>query len=796
MNKKTSLFLKIASFSLVTSSSLLILSCSQTQEDNKTLVNNNKTDSTNTIQNQANVGVLSSISSNASNNPTKSILWIETNAKLDTNKSWVINLDNQDIELKISKSAIDNAYFGTTKALENRKYAFNYIKSENQVFKLPNQQTLQIQILPPVIFHDPKLDFVEAKEPIWDTLKVDTSQVRVQNYSIEELKSSAQYQELFKLKKLKNWSAPYFAKYIQEHNLNKLSYENEAKNVKFIAPFNTKAKKSNVMYQLTVYSFADGNNDGIGDFIGLKDKLEYFSNLGIDTLYLSPIHPSSTYHGYDVIDYTDVALELGGMKAFEDFLTEAHKRGIKVVIDMVLNHTSYEHPWFQKALAGDKKYQKYYYMYEPDGKHYESEGQDNIRQYFKSVYNPLDPKQNPTPSRLKWVAQFWSGMPDLNLNNLDVLHELDNVHKFWAAKGVDGFRYDAFEHYFKSKNPHKPTLDSSKTTNLFARWRKVVEDTYKQAQEAKVDRASKRALLFGEWWSDPAASEIRQYWAKDNQGLSSVIDGTKWKLQTNVSLNWQDEKNVIKSLTQNNIKHEWMAFLDNHDVERWINNFKRQWHIPVTVSPHKLSDLESSAYQYALFSLLSRGGLPTLYNGNEILMQGATKSPDTNVREAFYWKDLRRRVFFQDSRDIDQIISTNASVGQGFIEDIVNNPKSSYHKIQTLIKTRQEYPSLRDMDEKYVTNPNDLVYIWKNTAEALYESEITTRKNDDGTYLLIIYSWGNRPKANLSIKSDKFLIAKTIYSENLKIVNPNSNDVQIHGSGMLRLGIYLLKPKS
>ncbi|WP_235684830.1 hypothetical protein [Mesomycoplasma hyorhinis] len=100
------------------------------------------------------------------------------------------------------------------------------------------------------------------------------------------------------------------------------------------------------------------------------------------------------------------------------------------------------------------------------------------------------------------------------------------------------------------------------------------------------------------------------------------------------------------------------------------------------------------------------------------------------------------------------------------------------------------------MDEKYVTNPNDLVYIWKNTAEALYESEITTRKNDDGTYLLIIYSWGNRPKANLSIKSDKFLIAKTIYSENLKIVNPNSNDVQIHGSGMLRLGIYLLKPKS
>ncbi|UWV77038.1 alpha-amylase family glycosyl hydrolase [Mycoplasmopsis cynos] len=84
---------------------------------------------------------------------------------------------------------------------------------------------------------------------------------------------------------------------------------------------------------------------------GFKNNLDYFVNLGIDTLYLSPIHPASSYHGYDVIDYTDVAPELGGMKAFDEFLIKAHEKGIRVVLDMVFNHTSYEHPWFQKFFA-------------------------------------------------------------------------------------------------------------------------------------------------------------------------------------------------------------------------------------------------------------------------------------------------------------------------------------------------------------------------------------------------------------------------------------------------------------
>ncbi|UWV85079.1 alpha-amylase family glycosyl hydrolase [Mycoplasmopsis felis] len=100
---------------------------------------------------------------------------------------------------------------------------------------------------------------------------------------------------------------------------------------------------------------------------------------------------------------------------FEEFIKEAHSKGIKVVIDMVLNHTSYEHPWFQQALAGNKEFQDYYYFYENDGQKRNKEGQDNIRQYFRNVYDFINTKNNPIPTTLKWVAEFWSGIARFEL---------------------------------------------------------------------------------------------------------------------------------------------------------------------------------------------------------------------------------------------------------------------------------------------------------------------------------------------------------------------------------------------
>ncbi|WP_051521822.1 alpha-amylase family glycosyl hydrolase [Mycoplasma leonicaptivi] len=619
--------------------------------------------------------------------------------------------------------------------------------------------------------------------------KTEKDEMRTKNFSAQEIESSEYYKKLSKTKKLKNWSDDSFLKSIKEKNFTNLTYADELQEVKFNAPFNKNTKSSNVLYQITVYSFADGNGDGIGDFIGLKNNLDYFSNLGIDTLYLSPIHPASSYHGYDVIDYSDVAPELGGMQAFDDFLQEAHKHGIKVVMDMIFNHTSLEHPWFQKALEGNKEYQEYYNFYEKDKDPYPSEGSSDVLKYF--INYKLTPQQIKNLENLRWVGTFWGGMPDLNLKNPKVVKEISDIHEFWAKKGVDGFRYDAFYHYFDRNNSKKVYGSDYDLERLFIKWREAAENGYK---DDKDQRSSEKAFMFGEWWKDPA--ESKNFWGDffdKKDGLDSVIDGTKWKYKTDVSIDWQNEINVLKSLIENKKTHHWMPFLDNHDVERWINHYKAQNGSKATVTPHKLTQNERNAYESAVFSLLSRGGYPILYNGNEILMQGAPKAPDVNVREPWYWKDDTKNVIFKDRRDPGSnenpnFISPKASIGEGYVEDILQNPDSSYNLVSKLIKLRQEYESIREQKIEYIANPIEVIDF--ASSQNISQNQITLRKNPDGTFLLITYSnWD--ADSTINLKSD-YIVEKVLIKRGLAI-QPQKSQIKLETNN--KNAVFLIKHK-
>ncbi len=653
-------------------------------------------------------------------------------------------------------------------------------------------------------------NWVDPSEPIYDTTvepvpeKGDEKEglIPAEEYAKED------YKQLKEFKSFRSWGHDSFVEQIRKNNLTNLDYTDEAANVKQEAPFNKKAKRSNVMYQLTVYSFADGNNDGIGDFWGLKDELDYFTDLGIDTLYLSPIHPSSSYHGYDVIDYTDVAPELGGMEAFDAFMKAAHEKGIRVVMDMVFNHTSYEHPWFQEALKGNPEYKDFYYLYDSPSGCKEGYDSKELRSKYRNVYNSEDPSKNPEPSKYFWVSEFGPGMPDLNLSNPKVQEQIADVHKFWAAKGVDGFRYDAFYHYFEESltgNNNKPHGDyrAHETLELFQEWRKIVESQYILAEQEGIDRSSLRSFMFGEWWKDPRDAE--KYWGTpENPGLSSVIDGERWKYKNDVFMKPYDsgygtrdgEYHLKEYLNKDGQNHEWMPFLDNHDVERWITHLQQTaLHQNVYATPNVLDPAATSAYEYALFSLLSRGGLPTLYDGNELLMHGGLKAnnPDTYVREAFYWKDMRRRVFFKDERSPGDIISTKGSAGNGFVEDIMQKPDSSFNKVKTIINARKDNESMRDGDKRFVCDVNEVLYVWNN--DAIKYNEMTLRKNDDGTYVLIIYSWGDRGKCNTSFKSN-YEVQQIYATPDLQLAkNPgDASQYMINGGGINRLGIYKIIP--
>ena len=188
-------------------------------------------------------------------------------------------------------------------------------------------------------------------------------------------------------------------------------------------------------YEVFVYSFYDGNGDGIGDLKGLTKKLDYINDgdpvtmddLGCNGIWLMPVMPSPTYHKYDTTDYYSIDPEYGTMEDFEAFLSACRERGIKVIMDLALNHTSSEHPWFQEACS----YLKELGDGEPDPGECPYVLYYNFSKEKKSGFSPVKGSD-------VWYyeAQFWDGMPDLNLYNEELRAEIEKIADFWLAKGV------------------------------------------------------------------------------------------------------------------------------------------------------------------------------------------------------------------------------------------------------------------------------------------------------------------------------------------------------------------------
>jgi len=193
---------------------------------------------------------------------------------------------------------------------------------------------------------------------------------------------------------------------------------------------------SSVFYEIFVGSFYDSDGDGMGDFGGATAKIDYLADLGVGGVWFMPIHPSPTYHKYDVTDYYAVAPQYGTMDDFETFVTTAANHHIDTIIDLVINHTSNYHPWFTEAVelygnddCADPASVCHYY---------------NFTREVKAGYSMIN--------GFFYEARFWSGMPDLNLDNPYLRAEIENIVSFWLAKGVKGFRLDAVTSYYTDRD--------------------------------------------------------------------------------------------------------------------------------------------------------------------------------------------------------------------------------------------------------------------------------------------------------------------------------------------------------
>ncbi len=405
-------------------------------------------------------------------------------------------------------------------------------------------------------------------------------------------------------------------------------------------------------YEIFVGAFSDSNDDGVGDLQGVIDRLDYLNDgdpnsgesLGITGIWLMPIMDSPSYHKYDVADYYSIDGEYGTLDDFEELTTEAHARGINVIIDLVLNHTSEYNSWFREARRAvedgdmDNPYIDYYTLVTEEEK-------VNGHTYY------------PFAGDLFYEGNFSSSMPELNMDNEDVKNEIIDIMAFWFDLGVDGFRLDATKYVYYGE-PEK---------NIeFWNWFEV------EATKIKSD-----AYIVGEVWSSD--NEIIDYYESFSNfdfGMSQALGYVALTANSTYSVDQYvdymiDYRSRVEAVRSDAILQ---PFISNHDMNRAAGYLS----------------VEDYRMQIAANLYMLSYGTPFIYYGEEIGMKGSrsTENTDANRRLAMLWGD-RDSVEDPLGATYDADKQTN-----GTVKDQLNDETSLYNHYKKLIMIRHANPEI------------------------------------------------------------------------------------------------------
>lgn len=417
-------------------------------------------------------------------------------------------------------------------------------------------------------------------------------------------------------------------------------------------------------YEVFVYSFCDSDGDGVGDLQGLISRLDYINDgddstdtdLGCNGIWLMPVNPSPTYHKYDVADYYAIDEAYGTLEDFEELLAECERRGIKVIMDLVLNHSSSQNPWFQEACAYLKGldgaqpdaaqcpyYDYYHFSKEQGGGYYQVEGTD---WYYE--------------------AQFWSEMPDLNLDCEPLREEIAKITQYWLDMGVGGFRLDAVKEYYSG---------APQSNIAFLSW---LTDTVKSQKED--------AYLVGEAWLDMA--DYAPYY---ESGIDSVFDFAFADKDGIISkvLNGSSAAKygaAVASLDEMfgayNADYIDAPFYTNHDMGRSAGYYA--------------GDNSAAQTKMAGAMNLFMGGSAFLYYGEELGMKGSGK--DENKRAPMYWSMNPEAAGMCDGpADMEDVKMKFES-----LEEQERDETSVYQYYKKVIKIRNQNPEIARGKAEYV----------------------------------------------------------------------------------------------
>ena len=486
--------------------------------------------------------------------------------------------------------------------------------------------------------------------------------------------------------------------------------------------------KNAVIYQIYPRSFSDSNGDGIGDIPGIVSRLDYLEELGIDAIWLSPVFRSpQDDNGYDISDYRDIDPLFGTMEDMERLLREAGRRGIRIILDMVLNHSSDEHPWFLAAKESREDPRHDYYVWR-DGK------PDAPPNGLMSCFGGSAWEWVPSVGQY-YFHHFSKKQPELNWENPVLRRELYDMIRWWVSKGVGGFRLDVIDHI--SKDPDRGILVNGPRLHEFIR--ELSREAFREGDLVTVGEAWSADLDGAKRYSAPDGSELSMVFQFEHMKLDWQPGGEKWDL---APLSLPRLKAVLARWQTGLAGQGWNSlFWDNHDLPRIVSRWG--------------DDGQYRVQSAKMLAILLHGlqGTPYIYQGEELGMTNLALSPEEyrdietldlirKRRAAGFPEEEIMRSVHAMSRDNARTpmqwtagknagftdgtpwLPVNPNHGEINAESQVGDPDSVFSCYRRLIRLRKERPILRDGFFRLLLPEDESIFAY-------------TREDGEGTLLVV-----------------------------------------------------------
>ncbi len=413
-------------------------------------------------------------------------------------------------------------------------------------------------------------------------------------------------------------------------------------------------KDGSVSYEIFVRSFYDSNNDGIGDFKGIEYKLDYLEELGVKTLWLMPIHPSHSYHGYDVDDYYDVNSDYGTLDDFKELCKAAKDRNIDIMIDMVLNHSSKYNQWFIES--------KNDYL----SKNTSETSKASWYSWSDTRKDGYSEYQDDKGNKAYCEARFSESMPEFNFNNQDVLNEMIKIMDYWIDLGVKGFRLDAAKYY-----DYNNTINNCKYLTYF-------KEHVKDPNCYFVSEVWEGINIVNDYYKSKCDSFFKFNNSLNGSGSDAILGQVKGLRKANdFSSSIESQEATLK---ENNPNGYSSYFLANHDMDR---------------AAHSLSGTYAKD---AASLLLMLPGTPFIYYGEEIGLKGkrGSESTDCMRRLPMIWnKNSSEGKCLFPEQGYEYLMNSFNQVSEG-ADDLLNSGYSLTNHYKKVINVRNKYSFIKN----------------------------------------------------------------------------------------------------